>query len=136
MNSWPAFLRISLRRSPIKPEIPSDNTTTMKPVNMNAVTDMALLCHDSIAGFTAAKPGKNRPGFRGKASLALRRAWALPLYVVSLALFLAALYRAFILANAAQAMSPSHIGIQVVFTSLTVFAIWFSLRNKSKGVLR
>lgn len=72
----------------------------------------------------------------GAVGLLMRRAWALPLYVVSLIFFLAALYRAFVLANAAEAMSPPHIGIQVVFTSLTVFAIWFSLRNNSKGLLR
>ena len=72
----------------------------------------------------------------GAIGLLARRAWALPLYVVSLVFFLAALYRAFILANAAEAMSPPHIGIQVVFTALTVFAIWFAFRNKSVGILR
>lgn len=74
--------------------------------------------------------------FFGAVGLLMRRAWALPLYVLSLVFFLAALYRAFILSNAAEAMSPPHIGIQVVFTALTLIAIWFALRNKSTGVLR
>ncbi len=72
----------------------------------------------------------------GAIGLLTRRAWALPLYVISLAFFLAALYRAFVLSNAATAMSLPHIGIQVVFTLLTIFAIWFSFTMKSKGVLR
>lgn len=72
----------------------------------------------------------------GAIGLLARRAWALPLYVVSLVFFLAALYRAFVLANAFEAMSPPHIGIQVVFTLLTLFAIWFAFRNKYVGTLR
>ena len=37
----------------------------------------------------------------GAIGLLLRRAWALPVYVVSVVFFLVALYRAFVLANAA-----------------------------------
>ncbi|MGH7519419.1 MAG: hypothetical protein ACREOC_18455 [Gemmatimonadales bacterium] len=41
----------------------------------------------------------------GAVGLLLRRAWALPLYIFSVVFFLAALYRAFVLANVASVMS-------------------------------
>jgi len=67
--------------------------------------------------------------------LLLRRAWALPLYIVSLIFFSIALYRAFVVANAATVMSGAHIGVQIVFLALSVFTIWFAGQKKSKGVL-
>ena len=72
----------------------------------------------------------------GAIALLLRRAWALPLYVISLVFFLVALFRAFVLANVASVMSAGHIAIEIVFVALTVFAIWFAHTNKSRGVLR
>ena len=67
--------------------------------------------------------------------LLIRRAWALPLYIVSLIFFSIALYRAFVVANAATVMSGAHIGVQIVFLALSVFAIWFTVQKKSNGVL-
>jgi hypothetical protein len=71
----------------------------------------------------------------GALCLLLRRAWALPLYIVSLIFFSTALYRAFVVANAATVMSGTHIGVQMVFLALSVFAIWFAGQKKSKGIL-
>lgn len=71
----------------------------------------------------------------GAICLLLRRAWALPLYVVSTAAFLVALYRAFVLADVAHVMSPAHIGVEVVFLVLGILAIWFSHWARSKGLL-
>lgn len=72
----------------------------------------------------------------GAIGLLLRRAWVLPLYFISLVFFLVALYRAFILANAASAMSGPHIAIQLVFVALSIFAVWFAYENKSRGILK
>ena len=72
----------------------------------------------------------------GAVCLLLRRAWAMPLYVASTVFFLVVLYRAFILADVAEVMSPGHIGVEVVFLTLSVFAIWFSHWARSKGLLR
>jgi uncharacterized membrane protein len=72
----------------------------------------------------------------GAIGLLLRRAWAFPLYIISLVFFMAALYRAFILADVASVMSGPHIAIEVVFVALNLFAIWFVHSNKSKGLLR
>jgi hypothetical protein len=71
----------------------------------------------------------------GAVGLLLRRAWALPLYITALIFFLVALFRAFVLANAAEAMGTGHIMIQVVFAALSVFAVWFAHSNRSKGIL-
>ena len=74
--------------------------------------------------------------FFGAIGLLLRRAWSAPFYVASLAFFLAALFRAFVLADVASVMSPRHIAIEFVFVGLSVFAIWFAYRCKAAGLLR
>lgn len=71
----------------------------------------------------------------GAIALLLRRAWALPLYLVSTILFLAALYRAFVLAGAAGIMSGPHVAIEVVFLALSVLGIGVARKSKAKGVL-
>ena len=71
----------------------------------------------------------------GAVALLFRRIWALPLYLISLVFFLAALFRAFILANVAAVMSGAHIATEVVFLALSIFAVWFSHRYKHSGVL-
>lgn len=72
----------------------------------------------------------------GAIALLLRRSWALPLYVISMAFFVGALYRAFILANVSSVMSGPHIAIEIVFLALSIFAVWFARTNKTKGILR
>ena len=72
----------------------------------------------------------------GAIALLLRRAWALPLYSISVVFFIAALYRAFVLANVASVMSASHIAIEFVFLTLSIFAVWFARDQKTKGILR
>jgi hypothetical protein len=72
----------------------------------------------------------------GAVGLLLRRAWALPLYVVSLIFFLAALYRAFIIADVASVMSGAHIAVEFVFLGLSVFAVWFAYAQRAVGVLK
>lgn len=71
----------------------------------------------------------------GAIGLLLRRAWALHLYAVSLPLFLLALFRAFVLADAASGMSGPHVAVEVVFVGLGIFAIWFAHEFRSRGVL-
>jgi hypothetical protein len=72
----------------------------------------------------------------GAIGLLMRRAWALPFYVLSAFFFLIALYRAFVLAGVAAVMGAHHIGVEAVFLALSGFAIWFARSNRSKGVLR
>ena len=72
----------------------------------------------------------------GAIGLLLRQSWAQPFYIASLIFFLAALFRAFVLANVASVMSTGHIAIEIVFLGLSVFAIWFSRNNISVGILK
>ena len=72
----------------------------------------------------------------GAIGLLLRRAWALPFYIISVVFFLLALYRAFVLANVASVMSGPHIAVEGVFLALSIFAIWFANENRSKGILK
>lgn len=72
----------------------------------------------------------------GAIALLMRRDWALPLYSISVVFFIAALYRAFVLANVASVMSASHIAVEFVFLTLSIFAVWFARENKIKGILK
>lgn len=72
----------------------------------------------------------------GVIGLLLRRAWALPLYVISVVFFLGALFRGFVLANVSSVMSGPHIAVEIVFLVLSIFSVWFARENKSKGILR
>jgi hypothetical protein len=72
----------------------------------------------------------------GGLCLLLRRKWASTLYLLSLVLFVASLFRAFVLANAAEAMSGPHIATQGVFVALNVLALWFVRWSDSRGILR
>ena len=71
----------------------------------------------------------------GAIGLLLRRAWALPLYIISVVFFLTALYRAFVLAHISSVMSGSHVAVEIAFLALGVFAICFARANKLKGIL-
>jgi hypothetical protein len=72
----------------------------------------------------------------GAVSLLLRRAWALPLYLISILFFAVALYRAFVLAGVAEVMNPAHIAVEAAFVALSLFAIWFAYTQKANGVLK
>jgi hypothetical protein len=72
----------------------------------------------------------------GAICLLLRRAWALPLYLVSMVLFMVAMYRAFVLAEVAGVMSGTHIAVELVFVALSILAVWFAHGSKSKGMLK
>ena len=71
----------------------------------------------------------------GAIALLLRSAWALPLYLVSLTFFLVALFRAFVLADVANVMSMGHVATEVVFVTLSAFAVWFAYKYKANGTL-
>lgn len=95
---------------------------------------------DYVAGipFWAIAVGMTAAGTRliGAIGLLLRRAWATPLYIVSVGIFVIALYRAFVLANVADVMSGPHIAVQAVFLALGIFAVWFSRQSKARGILK
>ena len=72
----------------------------------------------------------------GAIGLLVRRAWALPLYIVSTVFFLIALYRAFVLANVSSVMSGPHIFVEIAFLALSIFGVWYARENISKGILK
>ena len=72
----------------------------------------------------------------GAIGLLLRRAWALPLYIVSVVFFLGALFRGFVLANVSSVMSGPHIAAEIVFLALSIFGVWFARQNKLTGILK
>ena len=72
----------------------------------------------------------------GAIGLLLRRAWALPLYIISVVFFAGSLYRGFVLANVSSVMSGPHIAVEIVFLALSIFGVWFARQNRLNGILR
>jgi hypothetical protein len=68
--------------------------------------------------------------------LLFRRAFALPLFAAAALLFLVALARGFLFDNAARALSPRHIAVEIVLVVLSLYAVYFSMSARSKGYLR
>ncbi len=71
----------------------------------------------------------------GTIALLRRKACAQRLYLVSLLFFGLALFRAFVLADAAAVMSTGHIATEGIFMGLNLFAVWFVRRQTAAGVL-
>lgn len=74
--------------------------------------------------------------FLGGLSLLLNRAWALPLYAVSLGLVVVIMFRGFVLADVASVIRRSQMILEIVFLLLSVFAVWYAWRQVLSGVLR
>jgi len=72
----------------------------------------------------------------GAVLLLFRRRPAFLLYIISTLLFLAAMFRAFVVARVAEVMSGPHIAIEFVFLALSFYAVWFARRSASRGILR
>ena len=68
--------------------------------------------------------------------LLFRRAFALPLFAAAAVLFLIALARGFFFDNAAEALSGRHIAVEIVLVALSLYAVFFSMKAKSRGYLR
>lgn len=100
--------------------------------------------HASYAAYVAAIPAwaiaagvaAALARFIAAVGLMMRRACAAPLFAASLVIFLVALFRAFVLGGAGEAMSTRHIVIEIIFVALSLFAVWFAYTNKKRGVLR
>jgi len=90
------------------------------------------------SGAAASCSTPRAPAARESAQLVclFRRAWARTLYLVSLVLFLVAMYRVFFLADVADVMSGQHIAVEVVLLALSLLAVWLAHVSQSKGILR
>ena len=74
-------------------------------------------------------------GLLGAICLLLRKAWAVPLYIASLAFIIISMIKGFLLDGAASVMTGGQIGMEVVVVLLGIFAVWFSRKKKAKGIL-
>lgn len=72
----------------------------------------------------------------GAICLLLRRSWALPLYAASMILVFVIMYRGFVLANVASVIRNSQIGVEILFIALSIFAVWFARRAKTRGLIK
>jgi hypothetical protein len=72
----------------------------------------------------------------GSISLLLRRRWAVSMYSLSLAISCLIFFRGFLLDHRADFEAPAQIGFDVLFFILSVYALYFALTMRFRGVLR
>jgi hypothetical protein len=72
----------------------------------------------------------------GAVGLLLRRRWAVSMYSLSLAVSCVIFFRGFLLDNRGSFEAPTQIGLDVVFFCASVFAVYFALASRFRGVLR
>jgi hypothetical protein len=72
----------------------------------------------------------------GAVALLFRRSWAFPVYVASMILVFIIMYRGFVLANVASVIRSSQVGVEILFIALSIFAVWFAHRAKSRGLIQ
>lgn len=98
---------------------------------------------EEYAGYVAAIPawGMAVAGIEffsrliGAVGLLMRRAFAVPLFAVSLVFILISKFRGFILSDAASVMTAPHIALEIFMVVLSAFALWFAWRMKASGVI-
>ena len=86
-----------------------------------------------IVGLTVFKAGARVTGALG---LLLRRQWAVPMYGFSLAAGCIIFSRGFLLDDRAAVELPAQIGLDVLFFLLAIYAVYFSIAARLRGVLR
>lgn len=75
-------------------------------------------------------------GLLGALCLVLRRAWAVPLYMISLLCVIISLFFMFVIAKSHTMMSGGQIGMEGVVFALGVLGVWFARKAKANGWLK
>ena len=114
------------QQSTLTPEIMMDYGLTQQ--QMDHITNTPAWGHSGYAIAVNA-------GVLGAILLLLRKAWAIPMFVISLAGALVQDLDAFILRDAIEAWGPSGIALPLIVIVVCVFEIWFSRSWKAKGLL-
>jgi hypothetical protein len=86
-----------------------------------------------IIGLTVFKGATRVAGAIG---LLLRRRWAVSMYGFSLAATCLIFFRGFLMDNRAAVEAPTQIGLDVLFFSLGIYALYFAVAARFRGTLR
>ncbi len=114
------------QQSTLTPEIMMDLGLT--PQQMAHITNTPAWGHSGYAIAVNA-------GVLGAILLLLRKAWAMPLFVISLVGVLVQDLDAIILRDAIEAWGPSGLALPIVVIVICVFEIWYTRAAKAKGWL-
>ena len=74
--------------------------------------------------------------FAGAVALALRSAWAYPIYLISVVFVAVIMFRGFVLAGVARVISRDQIALEIGFLMLSIFAAVYSYHSCKTGLLR
>jgi hypothetical protein len=114
------------QQSTLTPEIMMDLELTQQ--QMDHITNTPAWGHSGYAIAVNA-------GVLGAILLLLRKAWAIPMFFISLVGALVQDLDAFVLRDAIAAWGPGGIAIPLAVIIVCVFEIWYSRALKAKGVL-
>lgn len=107
---------------------------TLSPEALAEMTDAQRALYEGVPGWaTAAYAVAVIGGTLGCIALLLKKAVALPLFIVSLAGVLVQMGYAFLGSNVLDVMGPSSAIMPAVITVIAVFLIWYANSAKGKG---
>lgn len=72
----------------------------------------------------------------GAVGLLLRRRWSMLIYSLSLSASCIIFFRGFLIDNRASFEVPTQIGLDVLFFLLTIYALYFAVSARWRGILR
>lgn len=114
------------QQSTLTPEIMADAGLTAAQIAH--ITDTPAWGHSGYAIAVNA-------GVLGAILLLLRKAWAVPLFILSLVGALVQDLDAFVMRDALEAWGSSAVFLPLIVIVICVFEIWYALRAKQKGWL-
>ena len=72
-------------------------------------------------------------GVLGSLLLLLRKAWAVPVLILSLACIVVQMGYSNFMTDAIEVIGGGQIGLSVMITAVAVFLVWYSMRAKARG---
>jgi hypothetical protein len=110
---------------------------TMSPEALQQLPDVQrALIEDTPAWAISAFAIATTAGVVGCVLLIIRNAWAVPMFLISLAAVLVQMYHAFVIANAVQLLGPTAALQPALVIAISCGLIWYSRYAKEKGWFR
>lgn len=109
---------------------------SMTPEQLAAMQDAERLLYTDIpAWVTGAYAIAVFGGTLGSIGLLLRKAWAVPVFVVSLVAIVIQMGHALLMTNAVAVLGPAAAVMPIVITAIAVFLVWYAQSARKKGWL-
>lgn len=110
---------------------------SMTPEQLAEMQDAERLLYSGIpAWVTGAYAIGVFGGTLGSIALLLRKAWAVPVFIVSLVAIVVQMGHALLMTDAVEVLGPTAAIMPLVITAVAAFLVWYALSARKKGWLR